>query len=59
MGDHNSLVHPQCVVCGELLVNASLKPSKLKRHLNTKHPNLKEKPIEQRFPNFSYSWRPF
>lgn len=46
MGDHNNLVQPQCVVCGELLANESLKPSKLKRYLDTKHPNLKEKPIE-------------
>lgn len=45
--EHNhNLVQPQCVVCGELLANESLKPSKLKRHLETKHPNLKEKPID-------------
>lgn len=41
MGD-NELDQPQCVVCGELLANKSLKPSKLIRHLDTKYPNLKK-----------------
>lgn len=46
MGDHNTLVQLQCVVCGELLANESLKPSKLKRHLDTKHQNLSDKQIK-------------
>ena len=29
---------PECVICGERLANDSLKPSKLKRHQETKHP---------------------
>uniref|UniRef100_A0A3B4YYJ5 SCAN domain-containing protein 3-like n=1 Tax=Seriola lalandi dorsalis TaxID=1841481 RepID=A0A3B4YYJ5_SERLL len=29
---------PECVICGEKLANASLKPSKLKRHQATRHP---------------------
>lgn len=37
---------PQCVVCSEVLANESLKPSKLKRHLETKHGELVDKPIE-------------
>ncbi|KFM59233.1 Zinc finger BED domain-containing protein 5, partial [Stegodyphus mimosarum] len=37
---------PQCVVCGELLSNQSMKPPFLKRHLEYKHTNLKNKSEE-------------
>lgn len=42
----NGVQHPQCVVCSEVLAHESLKPVKMQRHLNTKHPNLAAKPIE-------------
>ena len=31
-------VKAQCVLCRKVLTNAFLKKNKLKRHLNTKHP---------------------
>jgi DNA-binding TFAR19-related protein (PDSD5 family) len=34
------------VLCSEVLANESMKPSKLKRHLETKHPASKDKPVE-------------
>jgi len=34
----------QCVECAKILSNASLKPSKLKRHLDTHHPKSATKP---------------
>ncbi|XP_006144953.1 protein FAM200B [Tupaia chinensis] len=37
---------PQCVICNNILANESLKPSKLKRHLETQHAELVDKPIE-------------
>ncbi len=37
---------PQCVICAVLLANDSMKPCKLKRHLETKHPTLKDKPLD-------------
>lgn len=37
---------PLCVVCFESLSNDALKPSKLERHLNSKHPDLAKKPLE-------------
>lgn len=37
---------PKCVLCFEILSNECLKPSKLQRHLNQKHPAEAEKPID-------------
>jgi zinc finger BED domain-containing protein 5/7/8/9 len=37
---------PQCVICYEVLSNECMKPSKLKRHQETKHQSLLEKPQE-------------
>ncbi len=37
---------PQCVICADLLANDSMKPCKLKRHLETKHPTFKDKPLD-------------
>ena len=37
---------PLCIICNTVLKNESLVPSKLMRHLSTKHPTLKDKPIE-------------
>ena len=36
---------PQCVLCGEVLANSCLKPSYLRRHLNTKHASASQKPL--------------
>jgi len=38
-----------------LLANESLKPSKLIRHLDTKHSNFKEKPINY-FDDFNFNF---
>ncbi|XP_076592490.1 LOW QUALITY PROTEIN: protein FAM200A-like [Chaetodon auriga] len=37
---------PMCVICREKLANESLKPTKLKRHLETLHPDLVDKPLD-------------
>ena len=37
---------PQCVMCGEVLSNSSMKPSYLRRHLTTKHPKVSKKKKE-------------
>ncbi len=42
----NNIDYPQCVICSEVLVHESLKPAKLKRHLETKHSSFIDKPID-------------
>lgn len=37
---------PQCVICFEVLANESMKPSKLERHLSTKHTDYASKPVD-------------
>jgi len=37
---------PQCVICLKLFVSDNIKPDKLRHHLKTSHPELKEKPVE-------------
>ncbi|XP_029729922.2 zinc finger BED domain-containing protein 5-like [Aedes albopictus] len=39
----NSEDYPQCVVCLKIISVESMLPSKLKRHLETQHPNLAKK----------------
>ncbi|XP_064110328.1 zinc finger BED domain-containing protein 5-like [Macrobrachium nipponense] len=42
----NDVHHPQCVICLEVLANESLKPAKMKRHLQCKHQSFTNKPID-------------
>jgi hypothetical protein len=37
---------PQCTIFGDVLANDAMKPSKLKRHLNTEHKEMSSKPKE-------------
>ena len=52
---------PLCVICNETLSAESLKPSKLKRHLNTKHAESSDKPIQyfERLLKFSKKQKQF
>ncbi|XP_063284219.1 zinc finger BED domain-containing protein 5-like [Pelobates fuscus] len=36
---------PQCVICGEILANESMRSNKLLRHIETKHAHFKNKPL--------------
>lgn len=42
----NGEERPQCVVCLTVLASDSMKPNKLRRHLETKHTELVNKPKE-------------
>ena len=42
--DDAGVPKPQCVVCGVALGNTSMKPSHLKRHLHSKHKEIRTKP---------------
>jgi hypothetical protein len=44
-GDENEQ-KPQCGLCYEVLSNECMKPAKFRRHLETKHCDLKNKPTE-------------
>ena len=37
---------PQCVICQEVLSTEAMKPSKMKRHLESKHPQYRDKPVD-------------
>jgi hypothetical protein len=37
---------PQCIVCCEVLANESMRPNKLRRRIETKHPDLKNQPLQ-------------
>ena len=37
---------PQCVLCCDILSNECMKPAKLKRLIETKHKEYKDKPLE-------------
>ena len=43
--------HQMCLLCNEILENDSLKPVKLKKHLNKKHDSFANKPVKF-FPMF-------
>ncbi|XP_058440561.1 SCAN domain-containing protein 3 isoform X2 [Marmota monax] len=40
------VLKPQCIICGDVLANEAMKPSKLKRHLYLKHKEISSQPKE-------------
>ena len=44
--DSNGNDRAQSLICDDILVNESLKPSKLKRHLEKEHNELSNKPVK-------------
>lgn len=44
--ESNGEIKPQCVICATVLANDALKPAKLKRHLETVHPNFSDRPSQ-------------
>ncbi|XP_008579909.1 PREDICTED: SCAN domain-containing protein 3 [Galeopterus variegatus] len=40
------VLKPQCIICGDVLANEAMKPSKLKRHLYSKHKEISSQPKE-------------
>ena len=41
----NGQVVPQCIVCFQVLSNDALRPTRLQRHLQTKHSCHQDKPL--------------
>ena len=37
---------PQCVICNEIMSAESMKPNKMKRHFDAKHPNFAGKDVQ-------------
>ena len=37
---------PQCVICNEIMPAESMKPNKIKRHFDAKHPNIAGKDVQ-------------
>ena len=42
----NSIEKPQCVICSKVLTQESMKPSKLKQHLESRHSELVGKSVD-------------
>ena len=47
MTERDGTQKPQCFLCGNVLANGSMKPSKLKDHLKSFHPNNLSDKIDQ------------